>query len=91
MAQSSLLSSLNARRLGHEKSASFTDILEESFLQAPISSDLSLQPHQVLSTIAISISHDGYYIATTHGDHTVKIFVYHTHHLLDVFTGHPRC
>jgi len=34
--------------------------------------DLPLN-EQVLSTIAIAISHDGELVATTHGDHTIKV------------------
>ena len=90
MNRSNLLSALDARRSDLAKIPSYADILEHSFLQCPISCDLALHPHQVLSTIAISISHDGYFIATTHGDHTVKIFIYHTSQLLDVLMGHPR-
>lgn len=39
--------------------------------------DLALND-SVLSTIAIAISPDGETIATSHGDHTIKVFLYHT-------------
>ena len=39
--------------------------------------DLALSDN-VLSTIAIAISPDGETIATSHGDHTIKVFLYHT-------------
>ena len=90
MSRPNILSALNARRLGILNSPTISDILELSFLQCPIASDLALHSHQVLSTIAISISHDGYYIATTHGDHTVKIFTYHSSQQVQVLIGHPR-
>jgi WD40 repeat protein len=34
--------------------------------------------HTVLSTIAVAISPDGETVATSHGDHTIKIFKYYT-------------
>ena len=45
---------------------------------------------QVLSTIAIAISPDGELVATTHGDHTIKVFHYHTAKQHRTFRGHPR-
>jgi WD40 repeat protein len=44
----------------------------------------------VLSTIAIAISPDGETVATSHGDHTVKIFGYRSGKQIRVFRGHPR-
>jgi WD40 repeat protein len=43
-----------------------------------------------LSTIAIAFSPDGTTFATTHGDHTVKIFFFETNKLYRAFNGHPR-
>jgi WD40 repeat protein len=44
----------------------------------------------VLSTIAIAISPNGETIATSHGDHTIKVFFYHTGKQYRIFRGHPR-
>ena len=44
----------------------------------------------VLSTIAIAISPNGETIATSHGDHTIKVFYYHTGKQYRIFRGHPR-
>jgi len=44
----------------------------------------------VLSTIAIAISPNGETIATSHGDHTIKVFHYHTGKQYRIFRGHPR-
>lgn len=44
----------------------------------------------VRSTISISFSHDGQYFASTHGDHTVKVFVYPSGEQIACLEGHPR-
>lgn len=46
----------------------------------------------VSSTISIAMSKDGQYYASTHGDHTVKVFHYQNQHHQQVrcFRGHPR-
>lgn len=44
----------------------------------------------VLSTIAVAISMNGERFASTHGDHTVKVFDFKTGKLIRVFVGHPR-
>jgi hypothetical protein len=52
--------------------------------------DLPLHDN-VSSTISIAMSNDGHYYASTHGDHTVKVFDFHNNHREHrVFHGHPR-
>jgi WD40 repeat protein len=43
-----------------------------------------------ISTISIAISKDGAYIATSHGDHTVKVFNFKSAEIFRVLRGHPR-
>jgi len=43
-----------------------------------------------VSTISIAFSHDSQTMASTHGDHTVKITCCSTGHLLECLEGHPR-
>lgn len=45
---------------------------------------------RAVSTIAIAFSSDGQTLASTHGDHTVKISSCHTGRLLATLEGHPR-
>lgn len=64
--------------------------LEESFLAGNyLRSDVEL-PSNVSSTIAIAVSCDGKTFASTHGDHTVKIFYYYSNEPYRIFAGHPR-
>ncbi|PXF49881.1 Activating molecule in BECN1-regulated autophagy protein 1 [Gracilariopsis chorda] len=44
----------------------------------------------VRSTISIAFSHDGRYYASTHGDHTVKVFEYPSGNQIACLDGHPR-
>lgn len=44
----------------------------------------------VRSTISIAFSHDGKYFASTHGDHTVKVFEYPSGKQIACLDGHPR-
>lgn len=44
----------------------------------------------VRSTISIAFSHDGRYFASTHGDHTVKVFRYPSAEQIATLDGHPR-
>jgi len=53
------------------------------------SSYLPLQPNTV-STISIAFSADGSLLASTHGDHTVKVSCCYSGRLLSVCTGHSR-
>lgn len=45
-----------------------------------------------VSTIAVCISTDGHYLASTHGDHTVKVFnlKHYAYEMVRQFRGHPR-
>lgn len=47
-------------------------------------------PANVSSTISIAMSHDGQMLASSHGDHTVKVFTYYNFKQIRQFTGHPR-
>lgn len=51
--------------------------------------DLDL-PQTVTSTISIAVSPDGHTFASTHGDHSVRVFQCLTGALVRTFTGHPR-
>jgi activator-of-BECN1-regulated-autophagy protein 1 len=67
-------------------------LLEKSFFNAKekhIANDFPLT-ESVLSTIAIALSPDGETIATSHGDHTIKVFDFYTGKLRRIFYGHPR-
>lgn len=66
------------------------NLLEDSFISGKLQhEDISL-PRDVSSTIAIAISCDGRTFASTHGDHTVKIFHFYSNTPYRVFSGHPR-
>ena len=67
----------------------FENLLERDFLSNNREQKLALE-NNVISTIAIAFSHDGSMVATTHGDHTVKIFMYASSKLYKTFHGHPR-
>eukprot|EP00168_Porphyra_purpurea_P020063 TRINITY_DN826_c0_g1_i3.p1 TRINITY_DN826_c0_g1~~TRINITY_DN826_c0_g1_i3.p1 ORF type:complete len:679 (-),score=174.73 TRINITY_DN826_c0_g1_i3:164-2200(-) len=51
---------------------------------------LGREPQQVRSTISIAFAADGSRFASTHGDHSVKVFDYPSGHLLTCLEGHPR-
>lgn len=51
---------------------------------------LGSPPGRVRSTISIAFSHDGKYFASTHGDHSVKVFSYPACELQVSLEGHPR-
>jgi WD40 repeat protein len=64
--------------------------LEDCFAQGNYTfADVPLPPN-VSSTIAIAVSCDGLTFATTHGDHTVKVFQSYVNTPYRVFNGHPR-
>lgn len=44
----------------------------------------------VRSTISIAFSHDGKFFASTHGDHSVKVFRYPSGEQIACLDGHPR-
>jgi WD40 repeat protein len=73
-------------------SALLTSKLEDSFFASYIRSPVDFlgSTENVLSTIAVAVSPDGETIASTHGDHTVKIFKISTLKLIRSFHGHPR-
>lgn len=52
--------------------------------------DLDRSPPLVRSTISIAFSHDGRFFASTHGDHSVKVFEYPTGRQIACLDGHPR-
>lgn len=66
------------------------ELLEDSFLCGKSTNCDFKLPSSVSSTIAIGLSCDGKMVATTHGDHTVKVFVFASGTLIRVFRGHPR-
>lgn len=69
---------------------SIDELLEKLFFRYPnIASEFSL-PESTSSTISISISNNGQYVASTHGDHTVKVHYYQSKQCIRVFLGHPR-
>ena len=89
-----LLSYLSQREHGEIKCRKrLLHSIEESYWSRslPIPKDIPFpQEDNVLSTIAIAASPDGYTFATTHGDHTVKIFKCNSSTPYRVFVGHPR-
>jgi hypothetical protein len=73
-----------------KKHADVGYMLEDSFIAGHLTQkDLPLSS-RVSSTIAIAMAADGKTFATTHGDHTVKVFHASSHKLYREFVGHPR-
>ncbi len=65
--------------------------LEESFVKKDWKpADCLESTDSVISTISIAISPDGQTFASSHGDHTVKVFKFESKELIRVFQGHPR-
>ena len=54
------------------------------------STNPAVNPNPAVSTISISFSPDARTLASTHGDHTVKITCCHTGKLIRQLEGHPR-
>ena len=54
------------------------------------SNDAPATPTKAISTISIAFSPDSRTVASTHGDHTVKISCCHTGKLIRTLEGHPR-
>ena len=73
-------SSPNLRRLAHQRNISENRHQREN----------TLIPASAVSTISIAFSPDGRTIASTHGDHTVKISCCHTGKLIRDLRGHSR-
>ena len=74
---------------GNRNESVLSKVLEDSFL-----ANYSTEPFDFirpvdnpLSTIAIAVSPDGDTVATTHGDHTVKVFKISSGALLQTFRG----
>lgn len=59
-------------------------IIEKRFIDRHKHFDYDLVHDMVLSTIAIALSSNGALVASTHGDHTVKIFQQDTGKLIHV-------
>lgn len=67
------------------------DALEATFVGGGCIQGMDLTlPQGVSSTIAISVAFDGSTFATTHGDHTVKVFRFENQKQIRNFQGHPR-
>eukprot|EP01031_Cornospumella_fuschlensis_P027961 gene27961-33764_t len=62
---------------------------DDSFARAKVVSRQNLTTNSV-STIAIAMSPDRSTFASTHGDHTVKVFTVHNNKQIRTFSGHPR-
>lgn len=69
---------------------SIENALEDSFVAGNACKFDNPLPPSVSSTIAIAMSCDGQTFATTHGDHTVKVFDFISGEQIRVFSGHPR-
>jgi len=79
---------------GVRNESALCKILEDSFLTnygtEPFDFIRSGDNNTTISTIAIALSPNGDTVATTHGDHTVKLFKISSGELLRTFLGHPR-
>lgn len=64
--------------------------LEDSFIAGNACKFDNPLPPSVSSTIAIAMACNGQTFATTHGDHTVKVFDFISGEQVRVFSGHPR-
>ena len=87
----SILKFLNAREISHcRRRTAIESLLEDSFVQGKVSRcDFSFATTSS-AIIAIALSPDGQTFASTHGDHTVKVFIFNTQTPIRVFRGHPR-
>ncbi len=93
MQSSTLLDKIFERQLGTTNSCSreMLGMKEDSFMLDNFAVDyLDPTKHHVVSTIAVSFSEDGKYVASTHGDHTVKIWYYTSGRQYRNFAGHIR-
>lgn len=65
--------------------------LEDSFISGDRIEGIDLPlPLHVSSTISIAISSDGSTFASSHGDHTIKVFEFSSRKQIRNFQGHPR-
>ena len=69
---------------------SVENALEDSFISGNAEQFDNSMPRSVSSTIAIAMASDGLTFATTHGDHTVKVFDFRSGTQIRNFSGHPR-
>lgn len=84
---------LNRREIsGGRRAVNMHNVYEHAYLNR-----ISWEPQDLLepspliiSTISIALAPDGKTFASTHGDHTIKVFDAISHKLLRVFFGHPR-
>jgi WD40 repeat protein len=93
MTNTSILYSLDRRyKSYHKQENSLDKYLEDSFLANFNENPADFINSEIvpISTISIAISHDGYKLASTHGDHTIKIFDLITNSQLHSLHGHPR-
>jgi WD40 repeat protein len=88
----SIIATLRAREIQQfpRKRPSLKDKLEDSFVSGRLAQIDYPLPTTVSSTIAIAISCNGRTVATTHGDHTVKVFIFSSGQQIRSFRGHPR-
>ena len=63
--------------------------VEDSLLSATHKTEINL-PTYVSSTLSVAFSCNGYMFASTHGDHTVKVFIFDSLKQICNFHGHPR-
>lgn len=79
-------------RPSRQTESSLSNTLEDSLLANYGDEPFDFIPstENALSTIAIAVSPNGETIATTHGDHTVKVFQLSSGARLRTFSGHPR-
>lgn len=94
-ATSSIASLLHARELGSSRQAPSVDaqILRWSirqWMRRPAQSSNYCEIETAKSTIALAISNDGELFASTHGDHSVKVFRCATWQLVCQLRGHER-
>lgn len=74
---------------GHLQSA-LENSVEDAFIAGNAEQFDNEMPRAVSSTIAIAMACDGLTFATTHGDHTVKVFDFANGKQIRNFVGHPR-
>jgi activator-of-BECN1-regulated-autophagy protein 1 len=80
----------HASYLSHLRGTTSADDEESQSHQNDEAQDRSAAPASAVSTISIAFSPDSQTMASTHGDHTVKITSCHTGNLLRTLEGHPR-
>ncbi len=92
-----LIDYFRKREYSHDNSLAYLNTLLEKRQLFEFRNKNSVQKYckdyligdSTISTIALAISPDGKYVATTHGDHTVKILDYMDGSIKAIFVGHP--